>query len=136
MSKIEKLFTVAGTATNADGTTKVRFANDLVSRVKILQKNGCTNINLVTLPNGMTKLQALQYLQELGVTQGQAGEAVSTRLMEKISVAKATVSVTAAKPKSVRASKPAAAPSMESIKAKAARKAAEVTPVSTPDTVA
>ena len=46
---MEKLFTVAGTATNADGTVKVRFANDLVARIKILNNNNCTNINLVEL---------------------------------------------------------------------------------------
>ena len=51
----DKLFTVAGTATNPDGTTKVRFANDLVARVKILTKAGCTNIELVELPQPMTK---------------------------------------------------------------------------------
>jgi hypothetical protein len=39
MLNTEKLFTVAGTATNPDGTTKARFANDMVSRVKILTKN-------------------------------------------------------------------------------------------------
>jgi hypothetical protein len=49
-----KLFTVAGTATNADGTTKARFANDLVARIKILNKAGCTNINLLELPSPMT----------------------------------------------------------------------------------
>ena len=56
----EKLFTVAGTATNADGTVKARFANDLVARIKILNKAGCTDINLVELPKAMTKLEALQ----------------------------------------------------------------------------
>ena len=45
----EKLFTVAGTATQ-NGNTKVRFANDLVARIKILNKNNCTDINLVELP--------------------------------------------------------------------------------------
>ena len=69
----EKLFTVAGTATNPDGTTKARFANDLVARVKILTKNNCTNINLVELPRAMTKLEALQYLTEQGITSGDAG---------------------------------------------------------------
>ena len=38
MSTTEKLFSVAGTATNPDGTTKARFANDLVARHKILNK--------------------------------------------------------------------------------------------------
>jgi len=73
----EKTFTVAGTATNADGTVKVRFANDLVARIKILNKNNCTNINLVELPKAMTKMEALQHLQTLGITAGDAGFAVA-----------------------------------------------------------
>ena len=84
----EKLFTVAGTATNPDGTTKARFANDLVARVKILSKNNCTNINLVELPKAMSKLEALQYLQEQGITAGDAGFAVANKLAEKSKVAK------------------------------------------------
>jgi hypothetical protein len=103
----EKLFTVAGTATNPDGTTKARFANDLVSRVKILTKNNCTNINLVELPQPMTKLEALQHLQQLGITEGDAGFAVSNKLAEKAKLAKKGEVKVQAKP------------SMESIKARA-----------------
>jgi hypothetical protein len=88
MAKSEKLFSVAGTATNADGTVKVRFANDLVARIKILNKAGCTDINLVELPRAMTKLEALQHLTELGITQGDAGYAVANKLTEKTRVAK------------------------------------------------
>jgi hypothetical protein len=84
----DKLFTVAGTATNTDGTTKARFANDLVARIKILNKAGCTNINLMELPQPMTKLQALQYLTEQGHTEGDAGYAVSAKLAEKSKIAK------------------------------------------------
>jgi hypothetical protein len=83
----EKLFTVAGTATNADGTVKARFANDLVARIKILNKAGCTDINLMELPKAMTKLEALQHLQSLGQT-GDAGYAVANKLAEKTKVAK------------------------------------------------
>ena len=83
---MEKLFTVAGTATQ-HGVTKARFANDLVARIKILNKNGCTDINLVELPKPMTKLQALQYLQEQGAT-GDAGYAVANKLAEKTRIAK------------------------------------------------
>jgi hypothetical protein len=83
----DKLFTVAGTATNPNGTTKARFANDLVARIKILNKAGCTAINLVELPSPMTKLQALQYLQEQGVA-GDAGYAVANKLAEKTKIAK------------------------------------------------
>ena len=61
---MEKKFTVAGTASQ-HGITKVRFANDLVSRIKILVKNNCENINLVELPEPMTKLEALKYLETL-----------------------------------------------------------------------
>lgn len=83
---MEKLFTVAGTATQ-NGNTKVRFANDLVARIKILNKNGCTDINLVELPKPMTKLEALQYLQQQGIT-GDAGYAVAGKLAEKTKLAK------------------------------------------------
>ena len=84
----EKLFTVAGTATNADGTVKARFANDLVARIKILNKAGCTDINLVELPKAMTKLEALQYLQETQSPTGDAGYAVANKLAEKTKIAK------------------------------------------------
>ena len=84
----EKTFTVAGTATNADGTVKVRFANDLVARIKILNKNKCTDINLIELPKAMSKLEALQHLQTLGITAGDAGFAVANKLAEKAKVAK------------------------------------------------
>lgn len=88
MAKQEnKLFTVAGTATNPDGTTKVRFANDLVARVKILSKNGCSNIELMELPEPMTKLAALEYLQELRRS-GDEGYVIANKLQEKARVAK------------------------------------------------
>jgi len=84
----EKTFTVAGTAKNSDGTVKARFANDLVARIKILNKAGCTDINLVELPREMTKLEALQYLTEQGITEGDAGFAVANKLAEKAKLAK------------------------------------------------
>jgi hypothetical protein len=83
----DKLFTVAGTATNPDGTTKVRFANDLVARVKILTKAGCSNIELVELPRAMTKLEALEYLQEQRKS-GDEGYVIANKLAEKSKVAK------------------------------------------------
>ncbi len=83
----EKLFTVAGTAKNPNGTVKARFANDLVARIKILNKAGCTDINLIELPRAMTKLEALQHLQTLGQS-GDAGYAVANKLAEKTKIAK------------------------------------------------
>lgn len=98
----EKLFTVAGTATQ-NGVTKARFANDLVARIKILNKAGCTDINLVELPQPMTKLEALQHLQSIGITQGDAGYAVAAKLAEKTKVAKAAEVRVAVKPSAIKA---------------------------------
>lgn len=83
----EKQFTVAGTATNPDGTTKVRWATDLVSRIKILNKTGCTNINLVELPEPMTKLEALDYLRHLDLD-ADAAYAVACKYNEKLQAAR------------------------------------------------
>jgi hypothetical protein len=78
----DKLFTVAGTARNPDGTVKARFANDLVARIKILNKAGCTDITLQELPEPMTKVAALEYLQAQGA-EGDASFAVAQRLADK-----------------------------------------------------
>lgn len=56
------LFKVAGVSTH-NGKTKVRFANDLVSRVKMLVKGGHTNIELQELPHAMTKPEVVTFLK-------------------------------------------------------------------------
>ena len=95
----EKTFSVAGTAKNPNGTVKARFANDLVARIKILNKAGCTDINLMELPHAMTKLEALKYLTEQGITEGDAGFVVASKMAEKSKVAKkGEVKVKAEKP--------------------------------------
>jgi hypothetical protein len=76
-----------------------------VARIKILNKAGCTNVNLVELPRAMTKLEALQYLTEQGITDGDAGYAVANKLAEKARVAKRGE----VKVKAVKASAPKAA---------------------------
>ena len=101
MAQTEKLFTVAGVATQ-NGNTKVRFANDLVARVKILAKNGCTDINLIELPKPMTKLEALQHLTSLGMT-GDAGYAIANKLSEKTKLAKKGEIKVSAAPKATKA---------------------------------
>jgi hypothetical protein len=86
---MEQKFTVAGTAAQ-NGITKVRFANDLVSRIKILVKNNCENINLIELPEPMTKIEALKYLETLdfGKKDFDAGYAITEKLYEKNKEAK------------------------------------------------
>ncbi|MFZ9717625.1 MAG: hypothetical protein ACO3CH_09255 [Ilumatobacteraceae bacterium] len=63
-----KTFAVAGVSTHKDGT-KIRFAND-AARVKILIKNGHTDIELIDLPREMTKAEIAQYLFETDFAKG------------------------------------------------------------------
>jgi hypothetical protein len=58
-------FTVAGVSTQ-NGITKVRFANDLVSRTKLLAKGGHSPLELIELPRPMSKAEACQHLLDVG----------------------------------------------------------------------
>jgi hypothetical protein len=58
------VFNVAGVS-RYNGQLKLRFANDFVSRVKILQRNGHEEINLLELPEAMEKEQAARYIATL-----------------------------------------------------------------------
>lgn len=64
----EKTFAVTGVST-LDGKTKIRFAND-AARIKILIKNGHTDVELVDLPREMTKAEIAQHLTEIGFGSG------------------------------------------------------------------
>jgi hypothetical protein len=68
----DKLFTVAGVST-LDGETKVRFANDEL-RVKVLMKHGHTDPILIALPEAMTKLAAVKFIQSLPEFEGTAAQ--------------------------------------------------------------
>ena len=63
---MSKSYTVVGVSTCEKGKTKVRFANDFAVRIKVLQKAGHTNLELVELASPMTKAQACEYLIQLG----------------------------------------------------------------------
>ena len=63
-----KKFAVAGVST-LSGKTKIRFAND-VMRIKILAKNGHTDVELVELPSEMTKAEIAQHLVEIDFAKG------------------------------------------------------------------
>ena len=66
----EKKFAVAGVST-LEGKTKIRFANDTM-RIKILAKNGHTNIELVDLPHEMTKGEIAQHMIDTDFAHGRA----------------------------------------------------------------
>jgi len=56
------MFKVVGVST-LNGVTKVRFANDFVSRVKMLVKDGHTDIELYELPEPLSKADAVTHLK-------------------------------------------------------------------------
>ena len=104
---MSKTFAVGGVSKSKSGY-KVRFAADM-TRVKILAKTD-TDVQLMELPRAMTKLEALQHLTEVGITEGDAGYAVSNKLAEKTKIAKkgeVKVSAKGAKPTVAKAKMPA-----------------------------
>ena len=61
-------FTHAGVS-RLKGEFKARWAND-AARVKILAKNGHTDIDVIELPNAMTKVEAVEYLLSINFDNG------------------------------------------------------------------
>jgi len=74
------MFKVIGIST-LNGVTKVRFANDMVSRVKILNKGGHKDINLVELTTPLSKADAVKHLKttDLYVKFGAAIDAADSK---------------------------------------------------------
>lgn len=54
-------FKIAGVSTHK-GIVRLRLTNDLESRMKVLTKEANTDINLITLPSAMSKVDAVKYL--------------------------------------------------------------------------
>jgi len=67
---MSKTFTFAGTCVE-NGATVYKFAND-VNRAKALERFGCTDINMIALPEAMDKEAAVAYLATKGVVAGKA----------------------------------------------------------------
>ena len=100
----DKRFAVAGVST-LDGKTKIRFANDSM-RVKILAKNGHTDVELVELPREMTKAEIAQYLVEIDFAKGRKAVADAIAYVAKKNPVAKTAQVstaTAAKAEAVAA---------------------------------
>ena len=55
------MFKVAGIS-RLNGQVKVRFANDM-TRVKVLAKNGHTDVELFEMPKAMTKSEVIGFLK-------------------------------------------------------------------------
>ena len=68
-----KTYTGAGVSTST-GKTKVRFANDYVSRFKILNKNGHTDVNILELDSAMSKADVCKFLSTHDKFQDEASQ--------------------------------------------------------------
>lgn len=113
-------FTHAGTS-RLNGSVKVRFANDAL-RVKVLEKNGHTEVDLIELPNAMTKEEAVAYLQTIEFFKAKDGtidEEVRAAIEDSADrrAPKEPKVKAAAKPKAPKAPK-VTKPSLEGIRAK------------------
>lgn len=90
----DKTYTVAGVSTQK-GSTKIRFANDTM-RIKILAKNGHTDVELITLPHAMTKTEIVAHMREVGFRSGDAAvEAAMNLILKRNPAAKAVKTTTA-----------------------------------------
>lgn len=104
------MFKVAGVSV-LKGEAKVRFANDM-TRVKVLSKNGHTDVELRDLPQAMDKPAAVTYLKTTELYTDARFTAAIDAADAKYNGSK-TVKVTKAK---------AEKPSIEAIKARAEKK--------------
>ena len=114
------LFTFAGTSVTK-GKLNIRFANS-DARARQLAKLGDTNVNIVPLPSAMDKAGAVAYLLTLP-----AFDSVQDALRAEVAVKVKPARTVKMRVSKVKPSK--TAPTMDSIRAKAAKaraKAAEV----------
>ncbi len=131
---MSKSFTHAGVS-RLNGKMKVRFANDAL-RIKVLAKNGHKDIDMLELKHPMNKDEAVAYLISIdfATQNGKTNPDVKAALeaeQGKRSETEPKAKVTkVAKAKTV---KPAAKPTLESIKAKAAKPAKVVAPADAED---
>jgi len=64
----DKKFSVVGVST-LNGKTKIRFANDSM-RIKILIKNGHTDVDMINLDKEMYKWEIAQHLNSIDFAKG------------------------------------------------------------------
>jgi hypothetical protein len=101
-------FSVVGVSTQ-HGITKVRFANDIVSRTKVLAKGGHSPLELIELPSPMSKADACQYLLDQGGVFAQWSGLIIETMGKKVGNTTTTPKATKA-PKAKAASVKAVAP--------------------------
>lgn len=108
-----KQFTVAGVS-KRNGEFKVRYANDIM-RVKVLEKTGSRDIDLITLPDAMEKSAIPAYLLSINFDNG--NREVRACLEQAASERSANRDAPKKEPKKPK--KPKSSPSLDAIAARA-----------------
>jgi hypothetical protein len=88
---MSKLFTFAGTCTEK-GATVYKFAND-AKRAKALERFGCTDVNMIELPEAMDKDAAVAFLATKGMTAAKAPRVAKTATVAKVAKVAKTATV-------------------------------------------
>lgn len=119
-------YAIAGVS-RLNGEMKVRFANDM-TRVKVLAKNGHTDIDLIELKEPLTKEAAVAFLLSIdfATRDGKTNQDVQNALLAEVEKRSDAAPKAPKAPKVAKAPKAVKAkPTLESIAAKApAKKAA------------
>lgn len=77
-----KTYTVAGTATDKNGKTTVRYSNNLQQRIQLLKRSGYTNLNFIESKTPKTKKQLCNEM--LGLIQFQWDKQVIENEINKL----------------------------------------------------
>ena len=78
-----RTFKVAGVSTDPKGSTKIRFANDYVQRIKILNMRKHTDINLVELSKPMNKQEICEFLLVNDKFQSESAQTAITQFVKR-----------------------------------------------------
>jgi len=78
-----RTFKVAGVSTDPKGSTKIRFANDYVARIKILNMRRHTGINLVELSKPMNKQEICEFLMSHDKFQSEAAQTAISQFVKR-----------------------------------------------------
>ncbi len=121
-------FKVVGITTHGD-STKVRFTDDMVRRIKQFSKGGASRVDFIELPSEMTKIEALKYMAAHADFQSPSDQAtIADSLADREKEAsKGEVKVKTSKVKA----KTKVKPSLDTIKARAKKVVAVETPAVT-----
>ena len=106
-----RTFKVAGTSTDPKGSSKVRFANDYVGRIKTLNMRRHTEVKLVELEKPMSKADICSFLMKHSDFQSEISQTAITQYVKRnvgkvkleVDIEPATVSASAPIPSEVKA---------------------------------